>query len=126
MSQQAAFIYVKVPESIGPMVRGERYEDPIEEMLETLGLGEVTGGGTQLGDARADGKRPIESCGLDVEVTDLQRGLSALREELQRLGAPVGTELHYTVDKQSLQDELGPDGWRQNQLRTLRHPAFDT
>ena len=41
------FIFVKIPESIGPIDRGEKYEDPLIEFLkERERLGEVTGGGS--------------------------------------------------------------------------------
>ena len=63
-----------LPESLMPLERGDKYEDPIEATLNDLGLGEVTGGGSQLGDQQLDGTRPIEFCGIDVELTDLDQG----------------------------------------------------
>ena len=89
-----------------------------------LGVGEVKGGGSQLGDQQLDGTRPIEFCGIDVEVTDLDRGRAILRTRLVELGAPLGTELHFTRDGDKLQDELNPDGWVVNQARTSLHPGF--
>jgi hypothetical protein len=37
-------IFVFVPEPLGPIDRGDKYEDPIIDELERLGLGQVTGG----------------------------------------------------------------------------------
>jgi hypothetical protein len=80
------FFYVRIPESIGPLVRGDRYEDPLQEVLTAAELGEVTGGGSQLGDGDS-----IAYCGLDVVVTDRERGLAVIRETMERLGAPRTT-----------------------------------
>ena len=118
------FVYVKIPESIGPMDRGDKYEDPLDECLARSALGEISGGGTQLGDERPDGTRPIEFCGIDVDVTDLPKALALLRSELKSLGAPDGTEIHYTVDGVQLQDELRCGDWKLAQLRTLFRPGF--
>jgi hypothetical protein len=118
------FVYIKIPESLKPIPRGDKYEDPIQASLQALGLGEVTGGGSQLGDQQPDGTRPIEFCGIDVELTDLDRGRELLRGRLTTLGAPAGTELHFTVIDTKLQDELHPDGWVLDQPRTFLHPGF--
>ena len=120
------FIYVKLPEAMGPLERGQRYEDPIQEKLEDLSLGEVSGGGSQLGDPQPDGTRPIEFCGIDIDVIDLERGLRLLREEMVRLGAPEGTELHYEIEGEPVQDELENGGWQLRRPRTFRHPGFGT
>jgi len=117
-------VYVKLPESLMPLERGPRYEDPIQESLSAQRLGEVTGGGSQLGDPQPDGTRFIEFCGIDVEVTNLDRGRDLLRTRLAALGAPVGTELHFTIDGVKLQDELHSRGWLVDQPRTFLHPGF--
>jgi hypothetical protein len=92
------FVFVKIPESIMPIERGDKYEDPLDEALKKAGLGEVTGGGSQLGDPNADGSPHIEWVGIDVDLLDLSRGLPFLRGELKRLGAPQGTTLEFNVD----------------------------
>ena len=120
------FVYVKIPDDIGPLDRGERYEDPIQESLDSRGLGDVTGGGSQLGDERPDGTRPIEFCGLDLELVDLDEGRALLRSRLVELGAPEGTELHYTIGDTKLQDELRHDGWLLDRPRRFLHPGFGT
>lgn len=78
------FFYVLVPEGLGPMDRGERYEDPLSDALGELGR--VTGGGSQLGEGDA-----IAFCGLDVVVNDRDRGLKVIRECLRSCGAPANT-----------------------------------
>lgn len=90
------FVFVKVPESIMPIDRGAKYEDPLDAALKRESVGEVTGGGSQLGDEDPEGKRKIEWVGLDVELTDLDRGLPVLKRELQRLGVPKATTLEFT------------------------------
>ena len=56
-------IFVRLPEPLEPNERGDRYEDPLNAELQLAGLGEVSGGGTQLSELRADGSRTIEWCG---------------------------------------------------------------
>ncbi|MBW7896479.1 MAG: hypothetical protein H3C27_15325 [Opitutaceae bacterium] len=124
--EPTSFIYVKIPDGIGPIDRGDKYEDPLEEKLSAASLGHVTGGGSQLGDPRPDGSRPIEFCGLDIDATDLVRALALLRAELPSLGAPDGTELHYTVGDTRLQDVYSRGQWTLEQPRTFLHPGFGT
>jgi hypothetical protein len=80
------FLYVRIPGDIQPIDRGERFEDPLQAALDKEDLGEVTGGGSQMGEGKS-----VEFCGLDVEVTDRDRGLRLIREVMRRLGAPRGT-----------------------------------
>lgn len=118
------FVYVKLPEALGPLNRAQKYEDALAARLDQEGLGTISGGGSSLGDPRADGTRPIEFCGIDIDVVDLSRALAVLRDALPVLGAPVGTELHYTRQGTRLQDALTPDGWTLAQPRTFTHPGF--
>jgi hypothetical protein len=80
------FFYIRIPASVGPLDRGDLYEDPLQDALSEADLGEITGGGSQLGDGNS-----IAYCGLDVVVTDRDRGLALIRETMQRLGAPPDT-----------------------------------
>ncbi len=80
------FFYVKIPGNIGPLERGDRFEDPLHEALAAAGLGEVTGGGSQM--AAGGG---IDYCGLDVAVSDRDRGLALIVETMRTLNAPPGT-----------------------------------
>ena len=60
------------------------YEDELDDELQQLGLGEVTGGGTWL-----DGR----GCDMQIEVSDPVAGLRVIREVLRRLNAPVSTRI---------------------------------
>lgn len=118
------FIYVKLPESLGPIDRGSKYEDPLDQRLRAAGIGEVSGGGSQLGDKNPDGSRDIKFCGVDVDVTDLGQALELLRDTLPLLGAADGTELHYTWRETKLQDVLRNGVWELEQPRVSLHPGF--
>jgi hypothetical protein len=78
------FFYVRIPESIGPVERDEKYAEPLGDALGELG--EVTGGGSQLGEGNT-----IAYCGLDVVVNDRDRGLNVIRQSMRACGAPAAT-----------------------------------
>lgn len=80
------FFYVRIPENVGPVERGNRYEDPLHDALTAAKLGKVTGGGSQLGEGTS-----IAYCGLDVVVLSRDRGLTLIRETMKRLGASPAT-----------------------------------
>jgi hypothetical protein len=79
-------LYIKIPEPLGPVARGKKYEAPIDELLRAKDLGGVTGGGTMLSRAKK-----IEYIGLDLQVTDVPAALPLLLAKLRELGAPQGT-----------------------------------
>ena len=81
-------VVARIWESIQPIDRGERYEDPLQEALEQKGLGEVTGGGTQLGE-----KGEIEFADVEIMLADLNGAVEFTRIALEGLGAPAGSEL---------------------------------
>ena len=118
------FIYVKIPGHIEPIERGE-IEDGIEPFLREASLGEISGGGSQLGDARPDGTRPIEFCGIDIDTTDRDAARELLRSLLPTLEVPAGTELHYTRQGVRLLDRYAASGWELELSRTQLHPGFD-
>jgi hypothetical protein len=80
------FFYVRIPEDLQPIARGDRYEDPLQEALDAANVGQVTGGGSQLGEGTS-----IEYCGIDVVVRDRDRGLELICSEMRRLHAPRAT-----------------------------------
>jgi hypothetical protein len=94
------FLLVKIPEPLLPVQRGEKYEDPLSDELERAGLGFVNGGGTK---ATPDGS--IEYCYLDVQLTDLEGGISLIRAFLLRVGAPADTKIT-TYDPGKFADTL--------------------
>ena len=121
---QGEFVYVKIPEGLMPLDRGDKYDDPLLEVLESNGVGEVTGGGSSLGDEQPDGTRAIEFVGVDVDLNDLDAGLPIVREALVELGAPNGTEVHYTRGDTKLQDVFNGEAWEIGLERTFLHPGF--
>ncbi len=96
--EESLFVFVRIPESLEPLERADKYEDPLEESLTSSGAGVLTGGGAMLSAPDADGHREIEWCGIDIDLFDFDSGLELIRTELKRLGAPQGTILEYTVD----------------------------
>jgi len=99
-------VQVWIPEQIQPPDRGAKYEDPLDAALKKEAVGEVNGGDTRLSAPNADGTRSIEWVGLDVDLSDFERGLSILKRELLRLGAPPDTVLEYSRDGQKLEERL--------------------
>jgi hypothetical protein len=84
------FFYVLIHEPLGPIDRGAKYEDPLSDALGELG--EVTGGGSQLGEGDT-----IAFCGLDVVVNHRERGLTVIRKCLRSCGAPPNTTIEEYV-----------------------------
>lgn len=121
-ASEPQLIFVFLPEPLGPIDRGDKYEDPIIDELERLGIGEVTGGGTGMGDEGPDGRREIQSCGIDVETTNVEGARAALRDLLPKLGCPAGTQLQYSVAEIDLQDEFDGNDW---QVEQERMPSAD-
>ena len=91
------FVVAKILEPIEPAERCDRYEDPLEAVLEGKGLGSVSGGGTQY-----SLEYEIEHVDLDVELTveaeGLDEALHVIKTVLEMGGAPVGSELRYEKD----------------------------
>jgi hypothetical protein len=105
-AENALFVSVQIPEPLIPLQRVARFENPLEAALKRQRLGEVTGGGSQLGPRRPDGKYQILGVDLDVELSDAARGLPALRAALRDLKAPPGTVLVYESGGQSVKESL--------------------
>ena len=80
--------YIKIPEAVQPIERGEKYEEPLWDEFEKDNSGEIIGGGTMM-----DTDKNIEYCGIDVTVADVEKGLEIMRRVLIKQGAPEGTLL---------------------------------
>ena len=72
---------------------GEKFADPLYAALQEQGFGDLTGGGGQQAE---DGG--MEWITIDIRLVNLDDALTFTRRTLQRLGAPPGSELRYTVD----------------------------
>lgn len=87
---QPVVVFAQLNARVQPLDRGEYFEDPLDEVLRFSGVGEVTGGGTQM-TSEPDG---IEWC--DIEITLIkfsQEVISLIISELEKLGAPKGSFL---------------------------------
>jgi len=81
-------VQARVYEHIEPIDRGERYEDPLQAVLEKAGVGRVTGGGSQLNEVGG-----IAYADLDVELANLGDALGIVAAALEAAGAPQGSEI---------------------------------
>jgi hypothetical protein len=98
----AHFVFAKIMDPIGAVDRGRKYADPLQEALEERGLGEVSGGGTEVTD---DGR--VAWVGIDIELADLQGALEFTRQRLRELGAPLGSVLEYRVGDKNVVKPIG-------------------
>lgn len=72
-----------------PMDRGELFEDPLSEALEEFGLGEVTGGGTQL---TKEGE--VAFCDVEIVLPDESaESFAKITRILETCGAAKGSKL---------------------------------
>lgn len=87
---EGEFITARLNARVQPIDRGEYFEDPLDEALKELGLGAVTGGGTQLTEEPAG----IAYCDLEILVADSgETTLQSIIARLEQLGAPKGSKL---------------------------------
>jgi hypothetical protein len=85
---QTNVVIARLYEHIEPLDRGRRYEDPLDAALRAASLGEVSGGGSQLGQLGE-----IDFAHIDIQVTSLDDALPIIVDSLQRSGAPRGSQL---------------------------------
>jgi hypothetical protein len=108
---ETGFIYVMLPEGIGPEAREARYGDPIDAELRVARIGYVSGGGQLLSAPDENGERAIEYCGIDVDTTDVDAARELLQTHLPELGCPVGTAIEYERGEVHLRDEFDGEVW---------------
>ena len=84
------FVIARLNARVQPLDRGEYYEDPLDDSLQRLNLGEVTGGGTQMADEPAG----IAFCDIEIRLTeDHPEAISKIAEQLESIGVPKGSKL---------------------------------
>ena len=87
---QGETVTARLNAKVQPVDRGDYYEDPLTDTLEGAGLGEVTGGGTQL----SEEPYGIEFCDLEIRVNAAdEQTLATIVKRLNALGAPRGSRL---------------------------------
>jgi hypothetical protein len=87
------FVLARITEHVEPLERGERYEDPLTAFLNEHGLGEVTGGGSQL---NANGE--IEFADVELELVNLDDAIPQLVQQLEAMGAPFGSSIQFAAE----------------------------
>jgi hypothetical protein len=87
------FVLARITEHVEPLERGERYEDPLAAFLNEHGLGEVTGGGSQL---NANGE--IEFADVELELVNLDDAITKLVQQLEAMGAPFGSSIQFAAE----------------------------
>jgi hypothetical protein len=87
------FVLARITEHVEPLERGERYEDPLAAFLQEHGLGEVTGGGSQL---NAQGE--IEFAEVELELVNLDDAITKLVQQLEAMGAPFGSSIQFAAE----------------------------
>ncbi|HEX3234572.1 MAG TPA: hypothetical protein VHR41_10280 [Gemmatimonadales bacterium] len=92
-------ILARVYEHIEPIDRGDRYEDPLQATLEKMGIGRVTGGGSQLNELGG-----ITHADVEIELANIDEALRIVAEALEQAGAPQGSELIQASDGRVLRD----------------------
>jgi len=83
-------ILARLNARVQPIDRGDYFEDPLNEVLNSKGIGEVTGGGTQLAD-EPDG---IEFVDVEIYAKETSDEVkSTVISALESFGAPKGSRL---------------------------------
>lgn len=83
----------QIAESMLPVARGSKYEDPLDAALRKAGLGSINGGGSLL-----DAHGQVESADVEIALSDLDGALQFARTTLLELGAPGGSLLLFLRD----------------------------
>ena len=80
-------VYVTINAPLGPIDRGDRFADPLEELLaDKVRDFEITGGGTPIG------KSGLTTCDIDMAFEgDADAVLPIIIAALEKLGAPKGS-----------------------------------
>lgn len=87
---EGEFVIARLNARVQPIDRGEYYEDPLDEALKRLNLGQVTGGGTQLADEPAG----IEFCDVEIRISEAnQNNVQSIIEQIESVGVPKGSRL---------------------------------
>jgi hypothetical protein len=104
------FLYVKIPTVNNTFAQTHQLEDKVDQILKETGMGSVAGWGDSLGVTLPDGSRRVAYTRIDVDVSNLASARVLLQANLPPIGAPSGTEIHYTIDYRHYKDiYFGPE-----------------
>jgi len=92
-------VIARLYEHIAPIDRGNRYEDPLQAVLDETSAGQVTGGGSQLSELGG-----IDHADIEIELANLDGALRIVIEALEKSGAPQGSELIDAKDARVLRE----------------------
>jgi len=92
-------VLARLYEHIEPIDRGDRYEDPLQATLEKMGIGRVTGGGSQLNELGE-----IAYADVEIELANIDEAVGIVAEALEIAGAPQGSELIQASDGRMLRE----------------------
>jgi hypothetical protein len=120
---RAQFIVVKIPVVPDFDDLYHQREDTIDRALRAKRLGSVLGWGASLGAPTPDGARPVAHTRVDIDVADIETARAELQATLAAIGAPAGTEIHYTLQGKDLADVYAPPDWRQGRPVVRGRPA---
>ena len=84
----AITLIARLYEHVEPLDRGARYEDPLDAALRQRGLGEVSGGGSEMTETGE-----IEFADIEMQVSNLDDALPVIVGSLEASGAPIAAEL---------------------------------
>lgn len=76
---ESLFVYAHLTMRIGPLDRGERFEDPLMDALDDKDYGWVSGGGTML-----EKTGEISYCGIDIDLTNVAKGIPFVIKVLEK------------------------------------------
>lgn len=113
---QTSFVYVKIPLKLHARTDPfHQRENELARLLQEARAGEVIGWGQSLGDPTQDGSLPVLYQRIDITTSDIDFARTTLRSELETLGVPAGTEIHYSRSGTMLMDVYGRQHWRLDQ-----------
>jgi hypothetical protein len=92
-------VVARLYEHVEPIDRGNRYEDPLQAVLDETNTGRVTGGGSQLNELGG-----IDYAEIELELSNLDEALRIVSAALEKSGAPKGSELIHAEDARVLRE----------------------
>lgn len=96
-------VIVQLNAKLQPISRGEFFEDPLDDVMEKEGLGEVSGGGTMVAESGE-----IDYCDIELLIPVVtEETIVRLTSTLELLGAPKGSKL--TITSTGEVHEIGKD-----------------